>query len=115
MLYFVRGYSERVPDDSCFRVKRKASPQSDGGESLNVKERWRALRVLSVELIIYGVLVTVYAVTVLRFLKEPLADLYHNDMTLYAVLCLLLIVGQGVFLEGVTSFLVDRLRLLRFE
>jgi hypothetical protein len=99
MLYFVRGYSDRVPDDNCFRVKRKASAQSDGGESLNVKERWRALRVLSV----------------LRFLKEPLADLYHNDITLYAVLCLLLIVGQGVFLEGVTSFLVDRLRLLRFE
>jgi hypothetical protein len=79
------------------------------------KGRLRAVRNLIVELIVYGMLVTIYALTVLQFLKRPLADLYQNNMTLYAWIALFLIVGQGVLLEEVTSFLLDRLRLTRFD
>lgn len=75
----------------------------------------RALRNLLVELIVYGTLVTIYALGILRFLADPLKDLYNENLTMYAWVALLLIVGQGVLLEEVTSFLLDRLRLVRFE
>jgi hypothetical protein len=79
------------------------------------KERLRALRSLIVELIIYGLLVVVYALVVLQHLADPLAKLYDDNLTVYAWVALFLMVGQGVLLEEVTSFLIDRLRLSRFE
>jgi predicted tellurium resistance membrane protein TerC len=82
---------------------------------LDKKERLRAIRFVIIELLVYGGLVTLYALSVLQFLADPLADLYENNMTLYAWLALVLIVGQGVLLEELTSFLLDRLRLTRFE
>jgi hypothetical protein len=75
----------------------------------------KALGTVAVELLIYGVMVTLYAVGVLRFLADPLADLYESNLTLYAWIALALIVMQGVVLDGVTSFLLDRLRLSRFD
>jgi hypothetical protein len=82
---------------------------------LEPREAIRAFRNLIIELVLYAVLVVVYALTVIQFLIQPLARFYANDRTLYAVLALALIVGQGVFLEEVTSFMLDRLRLTRFE
>ncbi len=82
---------------------------------MDKKEKLRAIRNLVIELIVYGTLVIVYALSVLQFLADPLANLYHNNLTLYAWVALFLIVGQGVILEMLTSFLVDRLRLLRFD
>jgi hypothetical protein len=79
------------------------------------KDRLRAFRNLAVELFVYGVLVTLYALSVLQFLADPLAQLYENNLTLYAWVALALIVGQGVALEELTSFLLDRLRLTRFD
>lgn len=82
---------------------------------MDMKDRVRAVKNLIVELMVYGTLVTLYAVGVLQFLADPLAELYSSDLTLYAWVALFLIVGQGVLLEGVTSFLMDRLRLVRFD
>ena len=82
---------------------------------MDQESRLKALRYLIVELVIYGVLVMVYAVTALAFLADPLKDLYYGNLTVYAFLALLLIVAQGVLLEEVTSFLMDRLRLSRFD
>jgi hypothetical protein len=82
---------------------------------LDQKDKLRALRNLIIELLVYGTLVTIYAFTVLKFLANPLADLYERDLTMYAIVALALIVAQGVLLEEVTSFLLDRLRLTRFE
>ncbi len=79
------------------------------------KAKIRAVRNLVVELLVYAIMVTVYALGVLQFLTDPLAELYNENPTLYAWASLGLIVGQGVLLEEVTSFLVDRLRLVRFE
>lgn len=75
----------------------------------------KAVRNVIIELVVYGVLVALYAIGVLRLLADPLADLYQNDLTLYAWVALALIVGQGIVLDGVTSFLLDRLRLTRFD
>jgi nucleotide-binding universal stress UspA family protein len=67
------------------------------------------------EVAVYGVLVVAYAAVAFRFLVDRLNDWFHHNPSLYAVLALLLIVGQGILLEELTSFLLDRLRLERFE
>lgn len=68
------------------------------------------LRALVFELIVYGLLVTVYVLLVLRYLDGWLKHLYDNGKTRYAIICLLLIIGQGVALEMITGAL---LRLMR--
>lgn len=73
------------------------------------------LRNFILEMILYGVLVVGYFLVVLRFLGEPLTELYDSDLRLYAVAALALIVAQGVVLEWVTSFLVDLMGLERME
>lgn len=73
------------------------------------------LRNFILEMILYGALVVAYFLVVLRFLGEPLTELYDSDLRLYAVVALALIVAQGVVLEWVTSFLVDLMGLERME
>lgn len=73
------------------------------------------LRNFILEMILYGVLVVAYFLVVLRFLGEPLMELYESSLPLYAVAALILIVAQGVVLEWVTSFLVNFLGLERLE
>jgi len=71
------------------------------------------IRNLLVELIVYGILLVVYFFIALRYLSEPLAHLFENDLVMYAILGLGLIVVQAVFLEFVTSLLFDFLGLHR--
>jgi len=73
------------------------------------------LRNFILEMVLYGVLVVAYFLVVLRFLGEPLMELYESSLPLYAVAALLLIVAQGVVLEWVTSFLVNLVGLERIE
>lgn len=68
-----------------------------------------------IELVIYGILVVAYFYLVLRYLSVFLTDLYYNNLVVYAILGLILIVAQAVVLEAVTSFLINRLRLERLE
>ena len=75
----------------------------------------RIVRTVAVELVIYAVLVTVYAAIAFHYLGTPLAELFQSNLILYAITALVLIVAQGVLLEQLTSFLLDRLRLGRFE
>jgi ABC-type sulfate transport system permease component len=56
-----------------------------------------------------------YALVTFRFLVDRLSDWFHSNPALYAGVALLLIVGQGILLEELTSFLLDRLRLERFQ
>lgn len=67
------------------------------------------------EMIVYGALVVVYFLVVLRVLGQPLTELYDSNLGYYAIVALLLIVAQGVVLEWVTSFLLDFLGLERLE
>jgi hypothetical protein len=73
------------------------------------------LRNFVIELVIYGTMVTAYSIVVLRFLGEPLSRLFDSNLGVYALVSLVLIVVQGVLLDAITSFLLDRLRLGRLE
>ncbi|MEN8098270.1 MAG: hypothetical protein ABFQ89_04280 [Chloroflexota bacterium] len=68
-----------------------------------------------VELVLYALLVVVYAALAFRTLSGPLLELFSNNLALYSAIALTLIIGQGLLLEEVTSFLLDRLRLERFD
>jgi hypothetical protein len=78
-------------------------------------ELWRIVRFALVELLVYAVLVTLYAFIILRFLPAPLLSLFERNLYLYALVSLFVIVAQGNILEALTAFLLDRLRLERFE
>ena len=63
-----------------------------------------------IELLVYAALVTAYVFFVIGLFGNWLNALYHSNKTLYAVAALALIVGQGVVLEAVTSFLLGLIR-----
>jgi hypothetical protein len=69
----------------------------------------------AVEMIVYGILVTLYSVLVLHLLGKPLSQLFGDNLTAYAFTSLALIVAQAVLLDAVTSFLLDQLHLERIE
>jgi hypothetical protein len=70
----------------------------------------RKLRIFAVELVIYSGLVTVYFLAVLHFLSDWLVQLETRHVHTYAIVAILLIIGQAAVLEAVTTGL---LRLLR--
>lgn len=81
-----------------------------------MKTRYKILlRNFLIEMILYALLLVLYFWGVLRFLGEPLNQLFHLNPLIYAGATLVLIVAQGVFLEWVTSFLLDRLGLEKME
>ena len=74
------------------------------------KETARTLRAFLIELVIYTILVVGYFFLVLHFLGEGLHRLEVRHRYTYAGVSILLIIGQAVVLENVTTFL---LRLIR--
>jgi len=75
----------------------------------------KLVRYAAIELVLYAVLIVGYAAVAFQFLGTILNDLFYDNMVLYAIVALALIIGQGVLLDGLTSFLLDRLRLERFD
>jgi hypothetical protein len=69
------------------------------------------LRTMALELVIYAPLVTIYFFVVLKFAKEPLVELYSRSLQEYAVVTTAVILGQGVLLERLTSWLLRRIGL----
>lgn len=65
----------------------------------------------ALELLIYIPLVTLYFVIIIRIAKEPFVRLYNEDPVLYAVLGSVLLIGQAVLLEALTSWLLRRIGL----
>lgn len=78
-------------------------------------KRQARLRDLVIELVVYGSLVTLYFLVVLRTLSGPLTQLFHRSPLAYAAAGLGLILAQGVALDALTSFLLERLGLGRVE
>jgi hypothetical protein len=78
-------------------------------------ERKRIIRNFAIELALYGILIVVYFIAVLSTLGSWLTNLYHTNLVVYAFVALILIVVQAVFLEAVTTFLIERLGLERLE
>ncbi|EEF62020.1 hypothetical protein [Pedosphaera parvula] len=76
------------------------------------RELKTVLKSFCIELALYSVLVVGYFFLVLHLLGNWLFHLYENERKLYAVLCLVLIIGQGMVLEFLTRTL---LRFIKFE
>lgn len=68
-----------------------------------------------IEMVVYAVLVVGYFFLVLRLLAAPLYKLFNNNLIVYAIAALVLIVAQGVLLEAVTSFIMGLLGLDQLE
>lgn len=75
-----------------------------------MSEKIRFLQSFLVEVAVYAVLVAGYFLVVLHFLAGWVEQLYHEDLHAYAFVAILLMIGQGVVLELLTTAL---LRLIR--
>ena len=74
------------------------------------KETAKTFRAFLVELAIYAVLVIGYFFLVLHFLGEWLHQLEIHHRYTFGGVAILLIIGQAVVLESVTTFLLRMLR-----
>jgi hypothetical protein len=68
------------------------------------------LRAFVVELAVYAVFVTGYFFLVLHFLAGWLQDLHLHHVKIYALVAIVLIIGQAVLLESITTWLFRLLR-----
>ncbi len=66
----------------------------------------RTLRAFALELVVYAALVVVYFFAVLHFLGDWLVQLETHHIRVYAVVAILLIIGQAAVLEAVTTSLL---------
>jgi hypothetical protein len=74
------------------------------------KETVKTVRAFAIELVIYSLLVIAYFFLVLHLLGQWLYQLEIHHRYLYAGLSILLIVGQAVLLEALTTFLIRLIR-----
>ena len=74
------------------------------------KETARTLRAFAIELAIYAVLVVAYFFLVLHFLGGWLYRLESQHRYLYASVAILLMIGQAVLLQNVTTLLLRFIR-----
>jgi hypothetical protein len=74
------------------------------------KETAKTLRAFALELLIYGILVTGYFFLVLHLLGDWLYGLEIHHRYTYAAVAILLIIGQAVLLESLTTFLIRLIR-----
>ena len=68
------------------------------------------LRAFLLELAVYAVLVTGYFFLVLHFLSGWLQELHLHHVKVYALVAIVLIIGQAVLLESVTTWLFRLIR-----
>ena len=74
------------------------------------KETASTLRAFAIELTIYALLVVAYFFLVLHLLGAWLYGLEIHHRYTYASLAIVLIIGQAVLLESLTTFLIRLLR-----
>jgi hypothetical protein len=74
------------------------------------KEAVKTLRAFLIELAIYAVLVIAYFFLVLHFLGDGLRQLEQHHRYTYAWVAILLMIGQAVLLQYVTTFLLRAIR-----
>jgi hypothetical protein len=74
------------------------------------KDSAKSLRAFAIELAIYAVLVTAYFFLVLHLLGNWLYRLEMQHRILYAVVAILLIAGQAIVLDALTTLLFRLLR-----
>jgi hypothetical protein len=74
------------------------------------KETARTLRAFAIELVIYALLVVAYFFLVLHFLGGWLYRLESQHRYIYASVAILLMIGQAVVLQNVTTLLLRFIR-----
>jgi len=74
------------------------------------KETARTLRDFSIELAIYALLVVAYFFLVLHLLGDWLYQLESQHRYIYASVAILLMIGQAVVLQNVTTLLLRFIR-----
>ena len=74
------------------------------------RETAKTVRAFVIELAIYAVLVITYFFVVLNLLGQWLYELEIHRRYTYAALAILLIIGQAVLLESLTTFLIRLIR-----
>jgi hypothetical protein len=74
------------------------------------KQAAQTIRAFLIELAIYAVLVVLYFLFVLHFLAGHLYQLEHVHRVGYAAVSILLMMGQAVLLQNVTTFLLKLIR-----
>jgi hypothetical protein len=74
------------------------------------KDTGKSLRAFAIELAIYSVLVIIYFFLVLHLLGDWLYQLEAHHRYIYAAVAILLIAGQAVVLDTVTTLLFRILR-----
>ena len=70
----------------------------------------KALNAFLIELVVYSALVIGYFFAVLHFLAEWINQLAKTHINLYAFVAIVLIIGQAILLESVTTWLMRRLQ-----
>ena len=70
------------------------------------KETVKTFRAFAIELVVYAILVVTYFFLVLHLLGSWLHRLEATHRSLYASVAILLIIGQAVVLESVTTLLL---------
>ncbi|HKS30852.1 MAG TPA: hypothetical protein VJR28_00485 [Chthoniobacterales bacterium] len=74
------------------------------------KEAVKTFRAFFIELLVYTVLIVVYFFLVLHFLGAWLHGLEVHHRYTYAGVAILLIIGQAVLLQNVTTYLLRIIR-----
>ncbi len=74
------------------------------------RETLTTLLVFGIGIVCYSVLVTGYFLFVVHFLSDEIVHFYRHNRGLYSALALLLIIGQGVILEAITTGLMNFIR-----
>lgn len=71
------------------------------------------LKAFSIELLVYAILMGAYVLFVLHYLGHWLFQLFTEERKLYAAIALVLIVGQGYFLEILSRALLGLVKRAR--
>jgi hypothetical protein len=67
----------------------------------------KVIKSFALELVIYGAAVIGYFFLVLHFMGSWLEQIFRNDRKTYALMSLLLMLGQGLVLEKLTRVLLN--------
>jgi Kef-type K+ transport system membrane component KefB len=67
-------------------------------------------KTFALELLLYAVLLVAYFAFVLHYLGGWFKDLFDHDRNLFAVMALVIMIGQTIVLETFSSFLIWFLR-----
>lgn len=100
--------------------KKKAIEKKTGDKKTGEKKKpasapvsGTTFGVLAVEIAVYSALVTAYLLLVLRSITPLLLSLEQHHRVLYGFAAVLLMLGQGLLLEFLTTLLVGRFRRAR--